>query len=435
MRFIFANLLLVCLLGARAQGPQQLVDVPYDSWAGATVKAWLYLPADYATSTRKYPVVFYYHGLGEAGNNPYSVLTQGLPKLISEGMRPDNVVNPVDGQPYSFIVLSAQHWSWSPNPLWLPYQLEWLKQNYRIDTNRVYVTGLSAGGQQSYGTASQYDHVSKLIAAAVPMSPAQVWPYNPTLVGQYKIKTWFFSGNSDGGYTQNAINYNNDCNSQLPSSSRLNIYSGGHCCWTTYYNTNWRDPATNQSIWHWMLMQTREVNSTLPVNFVKLEAKNKNGRVQVSWHVAEERDVDMYEVERSRDGYQFSKTGSVPAAGRSSYSFTESPANARVYYRVKSVDYNGSFKYSSIVAFDANGAAVINAFPSPAQGYTLLHHPEASPAAELHLYTADGRLVQRTNVAEKSLQTRVDLSLVQKGYYFLNFKDGQVNETVRIIKQ
>ena len=59
--------ILLCAIVANAQGPQQLVTVPYNTWSSAKAKGWLYLPADYSTSTTKYPVVIYYHGLGEAG--------------------------------------------------------------------------------------------------------------------------------------------------------------------------------------------------------------------------------------------------------------------------------------------------------------------------------------------------------------------------------
>ena len=255
------NLLTVCLILsvyiASAQGPQTLVDVPHDSYPGANVKGWLYLPADYQSSNKKYPVVIFYHGVGEAGNNPQSVLWQGLPQMISNGMRPDNITNPVDGQKYSFIVLSVQHWSWSPDPLWLPYQLKWLKENYRIDTSRVYVTGLSSGGANALGACLLYNDVSKLITAAVPMSAGQVWPYSPALIAQNQIKTWIFSGNNDGNYTTLAQMYNSHFNLLYPNSSKLTLYNGNHCCWNDYYNVAWHDPVSGLSIWEWMLQYQR----------------------------------------------------------------------------------------------------------------------------------------------------------------------------------
>src|SRR5690349_6624982 len=68
-----------------AQGPQKLVTVPVGP--GTTISAWLYLPADYTTSTKNYPVLFFYHGQGEAGTNPNLMQSQGIPQLIANGMR------------------------------------------------------------------------------------------------------------------------------------------------------------------------------------------------------------------------------------------------------------------------------------------------------------------------------------------------------------
>ena len=271
---VFSILLLTFI--SKAQGPQQLVTVPYNTWTSAKVKGWLYLPADYATSTTNYPLVVFYHGLGEAGTDPNKLLSNGIPKLIASGMRPDNITSPADGKKYSFIVLSVQHWSWSPDPAWLPYQLNWMKNNYRIDTNRVYVTGMSAGGQQSVRAASNNDDVSRLVAAAVPMSPANAADFDPNLIQQNKIETWFFSGSTDGNYTQNATTYSTQCNRVYPGSSKLNIYSGGHCCWNTYYNTSWKDATTGLSVWEWMLQYSKEPSEALPVNFHSLDIKKND---------------------------------------------------------------------------------------------------------------------------------------------------------------
>jgi len=224
------------------QGPQKLMTVP--TGPGSNVKGWLYLPAEYNSTSKKYPVVFFYHGNGEAGTDPNLLLKQGIPQLIANGMRPDHILNPADGQKYSFIVLSAQHWSWSPSPEWLPAELDWLKQNYRIDTTRIYVTGLSAGGQESFNAVTYNQAVSGLIAAAVPMSPPPLGTYDINMIRTYRIRTWFFSGDVDS-YTPTVQAYSNQCNSVYPTSSKFTLYKGGHCCWNTFYDINWKDSVTD----------------------------------------------------------------------------------------------------------------------------------------------------------------------------------------------
>ena len=49
----------------------------------------------------------------------------------------------------------------------------------------------------------------------------------------------------------------------------MTIYGGDHCCWNTFYNTNWRDPVSNWSIWQWFLTCKRE--PALPVKITELK--------------------------------------------------------------------------------------------------------------------------------------------------------------------
>lgn len=431
---LFSTLLFY--IAAPAQGPQQLVTVPTDSWSGATASGWLYLPADYSTNTKNYPVVFFYHGIGESGTNPYLLLNQGVPNLIANGMRPDNITNPANGQKYSFIVLSLQHSWWSPDPNWLPSELTWLKQNYRIDTNRVYVTGLSAGGQASFSTTIINNDVSRLIAAAAPMSPADVWNYNPALIGENKIKTWFFSGNVDGNFTQNAINYSNDCNTEYPSSSKLNLYSGGHCCWNTFYTPAWHDATTGLSIWEWLLSNERLVQSTLPVKFVSFNVSRQESSLQFEWKVAEQENVVRYEIEQSIDARTFIKIGELKAAAQTDYRFTGNQSSAN-FYRIKSVDVDGKFNYSAIVKYNGSKASVLlKVFPTVVRNELTIQHPPTTNMAKITISTADGKTVKATTPEQGIQQTIMDLSCLNAGLYFVKYEDANgILETTKIVKQ
>ncbi len=434
------KLLLICLVLCHtlthAQGPQLLVNVDYDSWPGATVPGWIYLPADYGTTTKEYPVVFFYHGVGEAGTNPYTLLNQGLPNLIANGMRPDNIINPVDGKSYSFIVLSVQHWSWSPNPNWLPYEVQWLKRNYRIDTNRLYVTGLSAGGQSTFNAIVNNTTTSRMIAAAVPMSPAGVGAYDATLVNTNKIETWFFAGNADGSYTANATQYYSDCNLQYPGSSHLNLYSGGHCCWNTFYNTAWHDPVTSLSVWEWMLSNQKAIIAApLPVNFISLDLKKENGGARITWKVSEEENVERYEVEKSTDAHVFHTIGVVMADSKTQYEYFEKQVINRNYFRVKSVDHDGKYKYSSILSVNNNsGKVLLKAFPIPATNDLTLQHPTAETSSRILVHASDGRLLQTIIPKQQTQQTLIDCSQMLPGAYFIQYETGGDKTTLLITK-
>ena len=99
----------------------------------------LFLPANYSSKgTNRWPLIFFLHGAGERGSNIWKVAVHGPPKLVKN--RPD----------FPFIVVSPQcpeGEAWSVETL--SSLLDSVCGRYRVDTNRIYLTGLSMGG---YGT-------------------------------------------------------------------------------------------------------------------------------------------------------------------------------------------------------------------------------------------------------------------------------------------
>src|ERR1700694_2946246 len=154
---------------------RQLVDqYPTTAWNTLTYGL-TWLPTDYTTNTsQKYPLIIFLHGSGEGGdgvNGLWNLISQGLPRQIAMGWTPE-AVNPVDGQNYKFIVVSPQapgaaHWSYGYGQL--PYILYDVVNRYRVDTSRIYVTGLSAGGAGAWACVTNTPEFAKKFAAIVPV--------------------------------------------------------------------------------------------------------------------------------------------------------------------------------------------------------------------------------------------------------------------------
>jgi hypothetical protein len=107
-------------------------------------------------------------------------------------------------------------------------------------------------------------------------------------------------------------------------------------------------------------------SSVLPVDFIAVSAKAEGSSVRINWNVASEKNVARYEVERSGNGNNFDKIGSVNAANSSSYNFTDAHPNTGVnYYRIRSIDVNGSSKPSSVVTVKMNGESQFSIYPNP----------------------------------------------------------------------
>lgn len=177
--------------------------------------------------------------------------------------------------------------------------------------------------------------------------------------------------------------------------------------------------------------------SPLPVAFVSLEAKRLTNTVVVTWKVAGEEAVDRYEVERSNDGRHFTVIGSSRPGGRDAYTYTDVADNSSVYYRIKNVDEDGKFKYSTVVHIASEGSEIVlKAFPQPVQNQLVLQHPRVTGKALIRISTADGKLAHTVVPSSGSVQSTVDMSGLQKGLYLISLDTGNgVAKTLKVIKQ
>ena len=113
----------------------------------------LYLPEDYWMNTeRSWPMILFLHGAGGEDNDSSFVMSMGLPEVLYAGEQPDD---------FPFVVVSPQAF---PNGAWwdgdtlaiLNALLEEVITTYRVDPDRVYLTGLSMGGYGSWFLATAY---------------------------------------------------------------------------------------------------------------------------------------------------------------------------------------------------------------------------------------------------------------------------------------
>ncbi|MCZ2397394.1 MAG: hypothetical protein LC100_12730 [Chitinophagales bacterium] len=105
----------------------------------------------------------------------------------------------------------------------------------------------------------------------------------------------------------------------------------------------------------------------MPVTFVKVGAAKEGSEVRVKWDVANEINLQKYVVMRSADGNKFTDIVSVNAEGKTSYNALDrQPVSGYNYYRIRSVDKDGTEAYSSIVKVLIGSAeAKISVFPNP----------------------------------------------------------------------
>jgi predicted peptidase len=147
-----------------------------------SVRYLLSFPAGYARNKEKWPLLLFLHGGSGRGNDLNLVSRYGPPAVIQK--HPD----------FPFIVLSPQCPKgeiWTDTDL-LVSLLDNIIANYRIDRDRVYLTGMSLGGRGAWYLAYKHpDH----FAAIVPVCAwAQTTDWAPTLKD---MPVWVFHGDKD----------------------------------------------------------------------------------------------------------------------------------------------------------------------------------------------------------------------------------------------
>lgn len=189
----------------------------------------LYIPGEYNTDEREWPLIVFLHGAGERGDDLRSVMTHGLPKMLKT--RTD----------FPFIVVSPQ----CPDNEWwhaetLRALLDEVFSLYRIDHSRVYLTGLSMGGYGTWETAARFP---QLFAAIAPICGGG------NILQAWRLKAmpiWVFHGAKDDtvpiSQSQMMVDYLKDSKAEV----KFTVYpDAGHDSWTATYD--------NPELYTWFL--------------------------------------------------------------------------------------------------------------------------------------------------------------------------------------
>jgi len=175
----------------------------------------------------------------------------------------------------------------------------------------------------------------------------------------------------------------------------------------------------------------------LPVHFSDFIGRKQGNSVLLVWSVAGEKDVLKYEIERSQNGRDFVKIGEVTAEERTSYSYTDAqPVNGVNFYRVRNVDLDGNYKYTTIIRVNMGKTIVLKAYPQPALSDLTIEHSEVAAQGSISIVNSNGQVVKRVAVNTDVNQTIISLAGLNSGIYVVRFDNGKGQvETLKVVKQ
>lgn len=195
------------------------------------------LPRGYHDETnRLWPLVFYLHGIGESGTDLDKVLRFGPPKVVAEGRDlPCIIVSPQVPRGYF----------WFRESNWTLEILEKAMRDYRVDRQRVHITGNSMG---AYGALLMAAREPGLFASCVPVCGGIDYVDSIRL---RDVPIWAFHGDADPIIPVEESKRLVELVKKVGGNARLTLYPGvGHNSWDRAYS----DPE----LWAWMLAQKKK---------------------------------------------------------------------------------------------------------------------------------------------------------------------------------
>jgi fibronectin-binding autotransporter adhesin len=187
--------------------------------------------------------------------------------------------------------------------------------------------------------------------------------------------------------------------------------------------------------------------SPLPVTWISFIGARDHASVELRWVVSQQIDNDRFEVERSLDGKDFYRIGTVKGGGTSyesvkyTYSDNEAVNYKKYYYRIKQIDLDGKYDYSKIVVLLPDGESMQRWFvyPNPVKSTEQLvvedTKMQTSDNVEITIFSSKGQEVFRAQGAIENLNQRLQRVIpdLNSGLYVIRITDGKQIENFRLV--
>lgn len=174
----------------------------------------------------------------------------------------------------------------------------------------------------------------------------------------------------------------------------------------------------------------------VPVELTSFTGIQSGDKISLKWETQTETNNRGFEIERkAQNGKDFTKIGFIDGNGTTtkprSYSFIDSPMEDDLYfYRVKQIDYDGSFTYTPTIQVDFHGVpenfALFQNFPNPFNPVTKIRYsiPNTS-TVNIRIYNSLGEMVsQIVNEIQEAnnYEIEFDGSGFASGVYFYSLE-------------
>lgn len=246
MKTAIALTLALVAMTASAQTPPTITtgSFPWEVTQRGELKYLLHIPAETAAdTTRRWPLLLFLHGAGERGTDVQRAGIHGPLKHVRQGTNfPFIIVAP--------LCPAGERWQTAP----LLQLLDRLQADLPVDTNRVWVTGLSMGG---YGTWALGLAAPERFAALAPICGGAnridlLLGSRDRAAALQRLPIWAFHGAKDRVVpleeSERAVNA---LKSLGVTNVKLTVYPEAD-------HDSWSETYANPAFYEWLLTQERK---------------------------------------------------------------------------------------------------------------------------------------------------------------------------------
>jgi hypothetical protein len=164
----------------------------------------------------------------------------------------------------------------------------------------------------------------------------------------------------------------------------------------------------------------------LPIELVYFTATKSAGAIVLRWQTASELNNSYFDVEVSSSGESFNKIARIKGAGNSNqtvdYEYVDRNVfQGQYYYRLKQVDFNGSFEYSRVVSvfYDSYPTLYLSLYPQPATNEVNFQFSPVDAKSPLNfiIYNMKGEVVKSQTFDANNRELSLDVSQFPAGLY------------------
>jgi type IX secretion system substrate protein len=322
--------------------------------------------------------------------------------------------------------------SYSTGSEWMEFQITFVQQNTVTPSAIATFSASALDIDGDNKNLNEWDAFYGLSSYTLETNSAlQVTNLNSPAGKQFNGTTTGYAGVDTGATTvMTTVNYNN--------LSSITVRMGSSAT-----NSNVTD-ARMFSVWFKSFSFIAPI--TLPVKLLDFTANYAKPNALLNWSTSQEHNFNYFLIERSIDGENFSQVALVFGAGESDrkidYSYNDKDLKSRggvIYYRLKQVDIDGKFSYSSVRIIrlvDEKTSVTLTTYPNPVANDLRITLPFSWQNKHVHidLYNVSGQLVTVQDIGNSSQTESIALASLQKGIYFVQVRNGDEIAQQRIVK-